>query len=202
MRVCVHVLKTAQARRCMCDSLRPGLKRPHTQKEPEKSEEVVVRDQEWGCLPPPVQELGERKRKKMQGPGGGNWGSQMAMGAAREPEAGAGGGWVEECAQPPQRRDPGQSWSLRSWSELLFSSLPRNLFQETPGLASGPAGVTTHTHMAVHIYTCSLFLCRVVSSLCSRPGHHCWSLLLGDAAIRAGLMGERALLAQPLPLRS
>lgn len=52
--------------------------------------EVVVEGTGRGSASPTGQELGEREEKNA-GTGGGNWGNQMAMGAAKHPETRGGG---------------------------------------------------------------------------------------------------------------
>lgn len=69
-------------------------------------------------------------------------------------------------------------------SEVLVwpgPSLPGNLFHEAPQACSWAWAccATSHTHLAVHIYICSSFLCRGTSSPCSRPGHRCLSEIWG-----------------------
>lgn len=82
----------------MCDSLRPGLKRPQTQTEKNhlarKERGSSCEGNRKGSASPTRARAG--RKEKMQGPGGGNLGSQMAMGAARDPEA-QGGGWVRSA---------------------------------------------------------------------------------------------------------
>lgn len=143
---------------------------------PRKSEEVVVRRPGRGLPPPPGQELREREKNaetwgRELGEPDGHGGGQGSRSSGRR----LGGGMCSATTEEGPRaklESEGLVW-------LLF--LAGNLFQETPrlglGPGPGPAGATTHTHTAVHIYTCSLFLCRVDSSLWSRPGHHCLSLI-------------------------
>lgn len=170
--VCVHVLKTARARRCVCES--PRLQRPRTQRKrttwPETSEEVVARGTARGLPPPPGRKLGEWERCR-------TWGRELGVPDGRGGGRGSrssGGGWVEQCAVTTEEAPGG--CSLWSWSALLFLTrepLPGRLCTCTWAWACWCSHTCPH---GSHTYTCSLLLCRVDARLCSRPGHHCLSL--------------------------
>lgn len=72
----------------------------------------------------------------MQGCGGGNWGSQMAVGAAREPEAQGEAVWSSVLSNHGGGTRAKVQSAVLLWA--FFSSLPGSPFQETSRLAPGP----------------------------------------------------------------
>lgn len=67
---------------------------------------------------------------------------------------------MEECAQQPRRRDPGQSWNLRAWSG--FSSLLGTSSRKPLGLGLGLGlGLLVLPHIPTRLST---FIPAVCSS--------------------------------------
>lgn len=149
--VCVHVLKTAQTRRCMCDSLRPGLKRPQTKTEKNhlarKERGSSCEGNRKGSASPTRARAG--RKEKMRGPCGRESGEPDGHGGGQGSRS-SGRRLGEECAQPPGRRGPGQSWSLRSWSGLLL--LTREPFRNSWAWAWAWACYHTYPHGCPHLH--------------------------------------------------